>query len=317
MSKPGVSVVIPLFNQAAYIDRSITSALAQKPEPEQVVVVDDGSTDDGAARVEALRDPRIKLLRQANAGVSAARNRGISESSHELIAFLDADDEWLPGHLQSLVGMAEKYPAVGLLANGYRTIGSGYEKECTIGEAHRVFSPETYLAAALTGNYPVWTSAAMVRKSAFDAIEGGFVMGRTNSEDQALWLLLVLDHGLVVSGSIGALYHKTPGGLADRLMPEPDALMITIDRILADRHELGEEFRELLAEYSHRRALAIAANALLRKEPVVAKAFLDMSSSTRRYATRWRVLKILQLSGGFLSGLFFRFRYGLKHKKIA
>ena len=172
MSKPGVSVVIPLFNQAAYIDRSIASVLAQEREPEQVVVVDDGSTDDGAARVEALDDPRIKLVRQANTGVSAARNRGIGESSHEMVAFLDADDEWLPGHLQSLVELAGKYPAAGLLANGFRVTGPGYERDCTIGEAHRVFSPDTYLAAVLAGNYPVWTSAAMVRKSAFDAIEG-------------------------------------------------------------------------------------------------------------------------------------------------
>ncbi len=59
MSKPGVSVVIPLFNQATYIDRSITSALAQEREPEQIVVVDDGSTDNGAAQVEALRDPLL------------------------------------------------------------------------------------------------------------------------------------------------------------------------------------------------------------------------------------------------------------------
>ena len=57
MSKPGVSVVIPLFNKATYIDRSITSALAQEREPEQIVVVDNGSTDDGVARVEALLDP--------------------------------------------------------------------------------------------------------------------------------------------------------------------------------------------------------------------------------------------------------------------
>ena len=317
MSKPGVSVVIPLFNQAVYIDRSITSALAQEREPEQVVVVDDGSTDDGAARVEALRDPRIKLLRQANAGVSAARNRGISESSHELIAFLDADDEWLPGHLQSLVGMAEKYPAVGLLANGFRIVGPGYEKECTIGEAHRVFSPETYLAAALTGNYPVWTSAAMVRTSAFDAIEGGFMTDQYHAEDLALWLLLVLDHGLVVSGSIGALYHKTPGSLTHRLVTEPDALMITVERILADRHDLGEELRELLTELYHRFALVNALKALRKKELFVAKTFLDMSSATRRYATRWRILKILQLSGSLLSGLVLRFRYVLKHKKTA
>ena len=138
-----------------------------------------------------------------------------------------------------------------------------------------------------------------------------------HGEDHALWLLMVLDHGLAVSGSIGAVYHQSFGGQAGRLVTEPDALMITIERILADRHDLGEDFREQLAEYSNRFALGIAINALLRKESGVAKTFLDLSSSTRRYAARWRGLKILQLSGGFLSGLFFRFRYALKHKKIA
>ena len=234
-----------------------------------------------------------------------------------MIAFLDADDEWLPGHLQSLVGLAEKYPAVGLLANGFRVIGPGYERDCAIGEAHRVFSPETYLAAALTGNYPVSTSAAMVRKSAFDAIEGGFMTDQYHAEDLALWLLLVLDHGLVVSGSIGALYHKTPGSLTHRLVTEPDALMITVERILADRHDLGEELRELLTELYHRFALVNALKALRKKELFVAKTFLDMSGATRRYATRWRILKILQLSGGFLSGLVFRLRNVLKHRKTA
>ena len=141
-----------------------------------------------------------------------------------MVAFLDAADEWLPRHLQALTGLVEKYPDAGLLANGYRVNRVGYERDCTIGEAHRVFSPATYLAAVLAGNYPVWASAAMLRKSAFDAVEGGFMTNHTHGEDHALWLLLVLDHGLAVSGSIGALYHQTPSSLGAVIQAENGSL---------------------------------------------------------------------------------------------
>ncbi len=93
---PLISVVIPLYNKEPYIKRAIDSILAQKIQDYEIIVIDDGSTDKSAEVVKSFPDPRIRLIQQENAGVSAARNRGIEEAKAELIAFLDADDEWTP-----------------------------------------------------------------------------------------------------------------------------------------------------------------------------------------------------------------------------
>jgi len=105
-----VSVIIPLYNKAAYIERALRSVLAQTYEDFELIVVDDGSTDQGPAIVQRYADERLRLVRQANAGPGAARNRGAAESSAPLLAFLDADDEWLPAFLQRAVETLAKHP---------------------------------------------------------------------------------------------------------------------------------------------------------------------------------------------------------------
>ncbi len=118
------SVVIPLFNKAEFIGMTLRSALGQSHPPHEIVVVDDGSTDGSEAMVRAIGDARIQLVRQANAGVSVARNRGIAAATGELIAFLDADDWWHPQHLQTIVGLARRQPHYGAFATRHRVIGS-------------------------------------------------------------------------------------------------------------------------------------------------------------------------------------------------
>jgi glycosyltransferase involved in cell wall biosynthesis len=92
-----VAAVVPLFNGRRYIRDAIDSILAQEPRPSEIVVVDDGSTDGGAELVAG--HPEVRIVRQANAGEAAARNRGIGETAAPLIAFLDQDDVWLPRKL--------------------------------------------------------------------------------------------------------------------------------------------------------------------------------------------------------------------------
>lgn len=95
-----VSVVIPSFNRAHVLPRAIDSVLAQSLAVDEIIVVDDGSTDDTAALIQS-RYPQVRYFQQANAGVSAARNRGIREAQGEWIALLDSDDEWLPTKLST------------------------------------------------------------------------------------------------------------------------------------------------------------------------------------------------------------------------
>ena len=120
-----VSVVIPLYNKALSVERAAQSVLKQTVSDLELVVVDDGSTDGGAEVVEAIRDPRMCLLRQTNAGASAARNRGIAEARAGLVAFLDADDEWLPEHLAAILRMRRQCPDCGAYATARRIVEKG------------------------------------------------------------------------------------------------------------------------------------------------------------------------------------------------
>ena len=102
-----VSVVIPLYNKGKYVERALTSVLAQTYQPFEIIVIDDGSTDDGPEKVLKLNDPRIILIRQENRGPGAARNAGLAMAKGKYVSFLDADDEWLPSFLKAGLSLLE------------------------------------------------------------------------------------------------------------------------------------------------------------------------------------------------------------------
>ena len=116
-SRPSVSVIIPLYNKAPFIARALASIAAQTFADFEVIVVDDGSTDGGAEI--AARDERVSLIRQANAGPGAARNRGIAAARGQYLAFLDADDEWLPEFLARSVALLERHGDAASVTSGY------------------------------------------------------------------------------------------------------------------------------------------------------------------------------------------------------
>ena len=102
LPSPEVSVIIPAYNLEGYLDTCLQSVLAQTLGNFEAIVVDDGSTDGSAARVEEIGSPLIRLIRQENRGVSAARNRAMQEACGEYAALLDGDDTWEPGYLAEI-----------------------------------------------------------------------------------------------------------------------------------------------------------------------------------------------------------------------
>src|SRR5690242_14976762 len=117
--QPSVSVIIPTYNRARFVGEAVASALAQTLPPLEVIVVDDGSTDDTADVVARLNDPRVVYLRQENAGPATARNTGVEAARGDLIALLDSDDRWLPRKLELQVPLFEGDGKIGLVYGGF------------------------------------------------------------------------------------------------------------------------------------------------------------------------------------------------------
>lgn len=203
------SVVIPLYNKEATIDRAIRSVLNQTVQDFEIIVVNDGSTDNSASVVESISDPRIHLINQNNQGVSTARNRGIAKAQHELIAFLDADDEWLPEFLETIRKIVIRYPDCGLYATSY-FLHAPYGKQdpaivnC-IPDAF-VGILENYFEIVVSSHPPVWSSATCARKSALTQI-GGFPIGVKSGEDLLTWARIAIKNNIAYSSDCCAIYH--------------------------------------------------------------------------------------------------------------
>ena len=184
-----ISVIIPLYNKAASIAQALDSVLAQECQDFEVVVVDDGSTDGGAAVVENYGDPRIRLVRQENAGVSAARNRGIEEAKGEYVAFLDADDVWLPGFLSEIGVLQKEFPQCRAQATAY--INNRGNERSSIILNKLPFSAErgvlaNYFEVASCSHPPVCSICVCIERRLLLEI-GGFPVGIKSGEDLLTW----------------------------------------------------------------------------------------------------------------------------------
>ena len=184
-----ISIIIPLYNKEASIATALRGVLAQSYQDFEVVVVDDGSTDGGAAVVEQFDDPRIRLIRQTNGGVSAARNRGIAEARGEHIAFLDADDEWMPEFLEEIAALIAEYPECKARATNYIFNSNGVKSPTLLRKIP--FAGErgvltNYFEVASCSHPPMWTSAVCIDRDLLQEI-GGFPVGIKSGEDLLTW----------------------------------------------------------------------------------------------------------------------------------
>lgn len=278
-TQPLVSVVIPAYNSEETIGRAVRSALGQEYSPIEVVVVDDGSKDRTAETAEEIGDGRVRVIRQANAGPAGARNRGIREARGEFIAFLDDDDEWLPGRLTRCIAPMLADEATGLVfcwaidcfPDGREIVrGDDYEKR-------RVFPRLLWPSARQT------TPGTTIRRAAVE--KAGLLDESLHTrEDLDLWIRIGELFKVVEIPEILVRVHPAPTGVSQSAKP---------DKIEADYFRVIERaFARDPVRYEPARATIVAeawyvwgVTHLGRNQPARARQYLWRSMKSR---FKWR-----------------------------
>lgn len=210
---PFFSVVIPLYNKEKNIERTINSVLSQTFSDYEIIVVDDGSTDNGPELVRSKFGSQVRLVEKANGGVSSARNLGVNRSQGRWIALLDADDIWCPDHLKSFFYAISKYPDGRLFGGAYNICSSGTllpPPNRIVGEGY----VQDYFRVAKT-NTLFWTSAVVINKKVFEKI-GGFDERISIGEDLDLWFRVNALYKTVFVNNVVAIYNTDAGNRAMR-----------------------------------------------------------------------------------------------------
>nr|WP_314543888.1 glycosyltransferase family 2 protein [uncultured Massilia sp.] len=207
-----VSVIIPVFNGEAFIGKAIASVLRQTHPATEIIVVNDGSTD-GTAQALAPFAGKIRVIHTPNRGVSSARNSGFAASTCSLIAFLDADDEWIEDKLARQIGQLAQYPRAALCCCNYLVEGGSADKvhaHFALVAQHTGSRREDWmrdpLAALVQGNFVGTTSTVLVKRGLLNTV-GLFNSRYRQGEDYDLWIRCALVTEFVVMGEI--LLKKT------------------------------------------------------------------------------------------------------------
>lgn len=203
------SVIIPLYNKAPYIAKAIESVLGQTYCDFEVIVIDDGSTDQSLEVAKTFENKSITIVSQPNSGVSTARNNGVKIAKHPYICFLDADDWWHPTFLEEMKRLITDFPDAGIYGSGYYIVKNGQERIAPIGvsqgfERGIIDYCEVY---AKTLCMPLWTGAVIVPKNIFDE-EGGFKSQLKFGEDFDLWIRIALKHKVILVNKPLAYYNQ-------------------------------------------------------------------------------------------------------------
>lgn len=234
-ASPGasVSVVIPAKNVAAYVGETIASALAQS-EVSEVIVVDDGSSDDTVAVVRAIPDPRLRLMSNDSAGVSAARNFGAHQASGDWLLFLDADDRLREGAVAALLAASRDAPRAVLVYGDYNTIDSEGRQ---IGRRELLkgrLKPSGDVLARLTaGNFIVNGGIALARAEAFHAV-GGFDVSLRYCEDWHCWCRLAAIGEFAFAPTLLLDYRLHTANTMNAAMRTPQDFFPAVARVFDD-----------------------------------------------------------------------------------
>lgn len=196
---PYFSVIIPLYNKASYVDKTIRSILGQTFTDYELIIIDNGSTDGSSEIVAAFSDSRMTVYRlEENVGVSNARNKGVSLSTAPYITFLDADDWWEPTFLEEMTGLIERHPDAGIYGTSYWIIKNGRKRLAPIGVEEGFTEGEINYCRvyAKTLCMPLTSITVVIPRTVFNETSG-FNPQLKLGEDFDLWIRIALKHKVV------------------------------------------------------------------------------------------------------------------------
>ena len=238
-----ISVVIPLYNKEQSIVATIQSVLAQTYTDYELVVVDDGSTDNSISvvrkRISELENERIRVIHKENGGVSSARNRGIEESKGEYIAFLDADDLWAPNYLATLAALIADFPNAGLYGLGYVEMKGD---QSSMSDRNDIPVQRGWVSHPWKMRKGLWTGSVTASRDRLLKL-GMFDTRMTHGEDLDMWWRLILDGGLVEDSTCCAFYRLDAENRAmDKVIPLEKHIPYYMDKFAEARAD-NAEFR--------------------------------------------------------------------------
>lgn len=247
------SVIIPLFNKSPYVAKAIESVFAQTCTDYELIIMDDGSSDDSFEIASKAIEGRenCRIYRQQNAGVSMARNNAVALSHGDYICFLDADDWWEPTFLEKMAGLIIDYPDAGIYGTGYTIVNEikrktriaaigvepgfekGYINYC------RVYANKMYM--------PLWTGAVCIPRSVYDEM-GGFKSHLKLGEDFDLWIRIARKYKVAFLNKPLSYYNQDsdPQWRGTGQLRDPKTHMLWNLGYLEEDEETNPDYKQLI-----------------------------------------------------------------------
>jgi len=275
-----ISVVIPLYNKAAHIKRAVDSVLSQTEQDFEIIIIDDGSTDGGGDIVKSYSDSRIKYAWQQNAGVSVARNNGIKQAQADFVGFLDADDEYAPKFIETVLALRQKYPQAGIYSTAYSLVEADGRKAQPKYLGMPNFPWEglllNYFESAL-GAPPVSTITVGIPKAIFNIV-GYFPAGEGLGEDLDMWFRIVLKYPVAFSSYEGAIYYRNAGNRCCNAYKTADVYIKTIQTAIANGG-VTKEYIPNVTGMLDKQLVLTASHCIVAGDKIIARQYLSKAQS--------------------------------------
>ena len=289
------SVIIPLYNKAAYVEKAIQSVLTQTFQEFELIVVNDGSLDNSLEVVHncQLSIVNYQLIDQLNQGVSVARNNGVKAAKYDYIAFLDADDWWEPTYLAEMKSLIEQFPEVGIYGSSYYKVKNNQLIPAIIGvqpgfEKGLINYCQVY---ARTMYMPLWTGATIIKRNVFES-ETGFKPILKLGEDFDLWIRVAMKYPVALLNKPLAYYNQdveqTYRAIGDKLYePQEHMLFSNYGEFVKN-----PDFRFLFERLALYGLLPYYLSGKNKKEVTEILAGIDWAKHELKYKLYYRILPV-------------------------